>query len=128
MANTIKKIVLVRKKDMRSDFLESSPFAQFVVGEPLALSPLDTKGWPHENGLSHYGFVIAGLKLRDLEQLRTFWENPESVPMQVLDWVDVIRAKKDRPERKLKDEQEQIEATLQHVGLGINPLADENFE
>ena len=128
MVTTIKKIVLVRKNDMRSDFLSTSPFGQFVVGQPLPLSPFDQKGWPHENGLSHYGFVLSGMKLRDLEQLRTFWENPESPPMQVLDWVDEIRASKKQQGKKLKDEQEQIDATLQHVGLSINPLADENFE
>lgn len=63
----IKKLVLVRIKQSRSDLMD--PWKSQLVGQPLNISPA---GWNEEAGLTHYGFVLEGLKLAMVGELEKF--------------------------------------------------------
>lgn len=65
-AKVIRKLLLIRKADMKADFLDVTGLKPFLTGEPLNVSPA---AWDDELGLSHYGFRLEGFKLKDLEEL-----------------------------------------------------------
>lgn len=97
---TFRKLLIIRKAKMRSDALATAGLSQFVEGEPLAVSPL---AWQPEDGLSHWGFVLGGMKLADLEAVKAFEQaNAAST---------------------LLDLPEDPETSLASVGLRIHPAA-----
>lgn len=98
----IRKLLLVRVADSRSDLLESAGLKPFA-GSPLNVSPA---AWPDEAGLSHYGFELNGLKLGDWQALQK-WANAHGT-------VAVL----DHPEGATVDD------TLNGVGLRINSSAE----
>jgi len=63
----IRKLVIVRKKHVRPDVL--GELATFVAGEPLKVSPV---AWGDEAGLSHWGYVLDGMKLADWQALQAW--------------------------------------------------------
>lgn len=132
MATTVKKLVLVRQRDTRANMFNDAPFKHLIEGEPLPIKPTEHNP---QSGVSHYGFLVAGLKLKDIEALTDFWHDPETVPLaQVLDLETKTRRRKDRRNGKtiesveLKTQDEQIKYTLQQIGLEINTLALEETE
>ncbi len=101
----IRKLVLIRKGDMTSKLVAESPFKTFVKGEALNVSPSDQKAWPNEAGLSHYGFELDGMKLKDWQLVKEWNEHPATVPALVIDIMG------------------NVPDTLATLGLMINPLA-----
>src|SRR5687767_8583067 len=99
----IRKLVIVRVKRVHPDVL--GDLEQFVVGEPLKVSPV---AWGDEAGLSHWGYVLEGMKLADLEALRA-WD-------QAFGYSTVL---------SLGDKKKEVtvEEALASVGLQINPEA-----
>lgn len=51
----IRKLLLIRKRDMTSTLLDEAGLLPYVVGEPLTVHPA---AWDESAGLSHYGFVL----------------------------------------------------------------------
>lgn len=99
----IQKLLLVRVQAMRSTLLETAGLKPFA-GEPICVSP---RAWADEAGLSHYGFVLNGLKLKDWQELQK-WD--ETTPD-----VTVLE----------HEEGADVEATLATAGLRINKSAEE---
>jgi hypothetical protein len=96
----IHKLLLVRVGDMRSDLVDQAGVRAFA-GSPLNVSPL---AWSDEAGLSHYGFELKDLKLKDVESLRK-WANGQNGVT-------------------LLDHEGDVAATLATVGLRINESAE----
>jgi hypothetical protein len=65
----INKLLIVRTANSRSSLIEEAGLAPFLKGQVINISPKD---WEDESGLSHYGYVLNGLKLKDLDAL-TLW-------------------------------------------------------
>lgn len=99
----IKKLVIARKKQVTPEAL--GDLASFVEGESVPISPV---AWGEESGLSHWGWVLSGLKLKDLEALSK-WE-------QTVGFATVL---------SLGDEKKPIttDEALASVGLRVNTLA-----
>ncbi len=70
MPSAINKLLLVRVKYVRSNLLSDLGFAGRIDGEPIPVSPL---AWRDEAGLSHWGFLLLGLSLKEYKQLKE-WE------------------------------------------------------
>lgn len=118
MATTVKRLILVRRKDVNASLLEEGGFIRFLKGKPI---PITTLVWDESQGLSHYAYVLDGLKLKDLETLDK-WQSK-------LTGVTIL------PYRKQSDEngkstkiEETTEETLARVGLRVNKLALEEDE
>lgn len=97
------KLVLCRVKYCSPHLLDS--FAAFVDGEPLPVLP---QAWGDEDGLSHYGFTLKGMGLKDVERLREFAAKSQNGAVTVHDLGD---SKKTRS----------AEEALASVGLRIHP-------
>lgn len=98
----INKLLLVRQTDIDSSLTERAGVGAFLKGKPLPVSPLT---WREEDGLSHYGFVLEGMKLADLKELE--------------DWI-----KRNGSEGVTLHEHEgDVAATLAGVGLRVNDAA-----
>lgn len=69
MPAKIRKLLIVRVKYMRSGLLTEAGFAPRVQGQPLPVSPL---AWKDEAGLSHWGFVLEGLTLKEFQALQAW--------------------------------------------------------
>lgn len=95
----IQKLLLVRKNNSRSDLLKSAGVDAFA-GEPLNVSP---KAWRDEDGLSHYGFALKDLPLKEFESLEDFCDVNDGLT--------------------LLDHEGDVNATLASVGLRINKSA-----
>lgn len=78
----ISKLLLIRKKDIKSDLLDKSGFKGFLKGKPVAVQP---QVWGEEDGISHYAFLLEGLKLKDWTALKTWNADPKSVEALILD-------------------------------------------
>lgn len=76
----INKLLLIRTQDIDSSLTERSGAATFVKGEPIPISP---KAWNEEAGLSHYGFVLEGMKLKNLKELETWIKDNGSEGVQL---------------------------------------------
>lgn len=98
----IRKLLLIRKKAMKSDLIKSQGLTTFAKSEPLNVSPA---AWNDEAGLSHYGFVLEGMKLKDMEKLNEWIDTSEDTLLQDMD-------KDMRPEE-----------ALAKLGLRINAAA-----
>lgn len=108
----LKKLLLIRKKDVRANLLDQSGFAQFSKGKPIPVTP---KTWNDEQGISHYGYVLEGLMLKDLEALKK-WELANNTST-VLSYDKVV-------EEDRKSREQTLEEVLDSVGLRINELAE----
>ena len=97
------KLVLCRVKFCRPDIL--GEFAQFAQGEPLAIVPA---AWGDEEGLSHYGFVLSGMGLRQVTALKEYCD---ASPKSSLTCHDLGSGKASRT----------VEEALQAVGLRLHP-------
>lgn len=71
----INKLLLVRVKFSRADLVDSAGVKSFA-GEPLNISPL---AWNDEAGLSHYGWELKDLKLKDFQALEKWAGATEGV-------------------------------------------------
>jgi len=106
----VKRLLLVRKKDTRPNLIEASGLSTFHKTQPLPLMPL--YGWPEEAGISHWGYILEGLMLDDLETLAKWNEmNPKYTLL---------------PFDKVKEDDVKREETLEEVltkgSLKVNPL------
>lgn len=111
----IRKLLLIRIAKARADLLAESGFAHFVKGEPLNVSPA---AWDEQSGLSHYGYVLEGLKLKDLDNLRKWLDkNTEATLLEVIQEVGKNRLPDDF-------EGDTVDYALSQVGLKINSLAE----
>lgn len=97
------KILLVRKINANADLLDKAGMTGFLKGQPLKVSPI---AWEPEHGISHYGYVLDGMKLDDLVKLSDFVGTNEG--------MSLIGVRKD---------QETIEDSLRSCGLRENPIA-----
>jgi len=95
------KILLVRKANTNADLLDQGGLTGFLKGQPLKVSPV---AWNPEFGLSHYGYVLDGMKLDDLHKLAVFVDGCEGASI-----VNVTN--------------EDIAGALESRGLHVNPLA-----
>lgn len=96
----IQKLLLIRKNNSRSSIIEEAGLQAFVKGEVLKIAP---QAWHEEAGISHYGFVLSGLKLDDLAKLQ--------------EWIG------EQTGIILLDHSSDITTTLASVGLQINQAA-----
>jgi hypothetical protein len=96
----INKLLLVRKANSKSNLLEEAGVSQFLKGDPLKVSPL---AWHEEAGISHYGHILANLKLDDLNKL--------------LEWALATEG------TTVLDYDNDTVATLKLVGLRVNEAA-----
>lgn len=99
---TLNRLVLVRKANSRSTLIDESGLKGNMSGDPLNISPLS---WDEEDGLSHYGYILNGLKLGDIEDLLKWAVNKEGVTVHPI------------------EEGVSVDETLGSVGLRINTLA-----
>lgn len=99
----IQKLLLVRTANSKSDLLDSAKVKSFA-GEPIPVSPLS---WNDEAGLSHWGFELKDMKLKDFQALEKWAETADGVT--VLSHEDGSN----------------VAATLAGVGLRINKSAEE---
>lgn len=106
----VKRLLLVRKKDTRPNLIEASGLSTFHKTQPLPLMPL--YGWPEEAGISHWGYILEGLMLDDLETL-TKWN--EMNPKYTL--LPFDKVKEDDVKRE-----ETLEEVLTKGSLKVNPL------
>lgn len=77
------KLLLIRKINVRADLLDKSGLTGFLKGQPLKISP---KAWDKEHGITHYGYILENLMLKDLETLNNFAGNQDGC--SVLDVTD----------------------------------------
>ena len=96
----ISKLLLIRKANSRSTILDEANAKPFVKGDVLNISP---QAWHEEEGVSHYGFVLSGMKLDDLHSLQQ-WVG-EQTGITILDHTD------------------DVTNTLASVGLRVNQAA-----
>ena len=61
----VMRFVIVREKDVDEQPLKE--LAPFITAGPLPVSPL---AWREEDGVSHRGYVLEGLKLKELKVLQ----------------------------------------------------------
>ena len=107
----VKRLLLVRKKDTRPNIIEASGLSTFHKTQPLPLMPMYS--WPEEAGISHWGYILEGLMLEDLETLSKWNEmNPKYTLL---------------PFDKVKDEdgrnrEETIDEVLVKASLKVNTL------
>lgn len=102
MAKTLaRKLLLVRKLNVTADLVEKNGLAPFSKGKPIPVSP---QAWNEEAGLSHWAYVLEGMKLKDLEMLGQ-WHHK-------------------RPNDTVLDLAEDVETALAGVGLRINSLQE----
>lgn len=99
----IQKLLLVRTANSKSTLLDSSGVKSFA-GEPIPVSPLS---WNDEAGLSHWGFELKGMKLKDFQALEKWAGTAEG--------VSIIE----------HSEGGDVATTLAGVGLRINKSAEE---
>lgn len=99
----VTRLVVLKLKFAQGEPLKA--LAEFVKnpGKPLLISP---KAWREEEGLSHHGYILDGLKLKQLAMLETD-ETPELTPLELKDTSPAT-----------------IDAALLSVGLRINSLAE----
>ena len=108
----LSKLIIYRQAKIKSDTMASSSLAALISGEVLEISP---SAWAMEAGLSHYGFILGGLKLKQLDLLKQFeQEHPDAT---VLDLYTYGKDNKIVPRS--------VEDTLKTIGLRINTLAAE---
>lgn len=114
----VKRLLLIRKKDVRASLINESGFSKFVKQDPIPVCPL--YHWEESSGLSHYAYLLEGLNLADLEML-TEWE-AKNTGATLLAFGKVKEGKKER--------EQTIEEVLSHnVSLKINSLgADKDGE
>lgn len=106
----LNKLIIYRQSKVKSDTMSGSELASYVVGDVLNISPA---AWADEAGLSHYGWVVEGLKLKHVKLLDDFIAVHSHAT--VLDLYEYRKGKKvDRS----------VEDTLKTVGLRINELAE----
>ena len=112
----VKRLLLVIKKLVKAELIDEYGFTSFVTGKPIPITPL---AWEPESGLSHYGYVLDGLKLKDLDKLEQFQKGYTGVT------VHEFYKTLDKLGKSTKT-LETVEQTLARVGLGINELALED--
>lgn len=101
----IQKLLLVRIANSKSDLLDTAGVKSFA-GDPIPVSPISQKaGWNDEAGLSHWGFELKGMKLKDFQALEKWAETA--------DGVTVLNHESD------------VTTALAGVGLRINKSAEE---
>lgn len=111
----VKRLLLVRMKHVRADFLEKNGIAQYVKEKPIPVFPLYS--WKPQHGLSHYGYILEGLLLKDIQFLAK-WEQAHG--NETLLVFDEIRDDKDDPKTlRLQT----VDEVLAAVGLQVNPIA-----
>lgn len=103
----LNKLLLVRKASARSTLLDRMNVSRFVEGEPLNISP---KTWPDEAGISHYGYVLKDISVKELNQLQDWISNNDPEAVTVQDY----NVEADNP----------LESALAYVGLRINEAAE----
>lgn len=106
----VKRLLLVLKKYVRPDLLSKAGFESFCKTDPIPVSPV---AWDMEAGVSHYGYLLEGLKLKDIE---------------VLDkWIAKHGKSSALRFEKVKEDDEEREQTIEEVlapALRINDLVD----
>lgn len=117
---SVNRLLIIGTTQVRANLLEEEGLTQFVKGKPLPVSPL---AWELESGLSHYGYELSGLKLKDLKTLEDFAAKYERATVLPYD------KKVDQNGKPLNPVQyESTEELLGRRGLRINELALEETE
>lgn len=98
----IKKLLLVRKANSKSTLLEEAGVAAFAKGKPLQVSPLK---WREEDGISHFGYVLNDVKLKELTSLNDYIAANEG--LTAVDLID-----------------NNVDKTLENYGLRQNKAAE----
>ena len=122
MAKTLaRKLLLVRRLNVTADLIEKNGLAPFSKGKPIPVSP---QAWNEEAGLSHWAYVLEGMKLKDLEMLTQYSQ------VRVDDSIlDIKPWDKDKDGMlycgyKLQGINLDVEKALADCGLRINTLAE----
>lgn len=114
----IKKLLLIRKKDITSDLLDKAGLTQYVQGEPIPALPA---AWGPTNDITHFGFVLH-LRLKqwlDVDKWNKDKDSPEALLLELVE--------KDDDGKKLEADKV-IEVTLKTVGLRVHPEATDDEE
>lgn len=113
----IKRLLLIRKKDVRANLMEQFGFTKFIKQEPIPVMPLYT--WNDTDGLSHYGYILEGLQLEDMQNLEE-WEAKHTGATLIAFNM------KGKPPKQVE---ETVEEVLFKVSAKINPLGhDKDIE
>lgn len=107
----VKRLLLIRRKDVKASLINESGFGKFVIMEPIPIQPL---AWSENQGLSHYAYLLEGLMLKDLEALSE-WEAKHTGATLL-----TFAKKEDKSYQT-------IEEALAAVGLGIAELGPDNL-
>lgn len=102
----VTKLLIIRKKYVTPTLLEESGLKQFCKTDPLKIYPL--YDWQPENGITHYGYLLEGLKLDDLEKLKKFVDSCPKSSRIIID---------------IRQGETHLEALAREVSLQINPIA-----
>jgi hypothetical protein len=97
----IQKLLLVRLIDSRPDLLDQAG-VKAIAGDPIPVSPV---AWNDESGLSHWGFEVIGLSLKQWQDFEKWAEVHGGVTILAHDG--------------------DVKKTLATVGLRINESANE---
>lgn len=118
----IRKLLLIRIAKSRADFLdELGDVAQYFKGDPISISPI---AWAEAAGLSHYGYLFEGIKLKSLAELTNWLDHNNEATL--LDVIDLSDKKQKLPsDFKLTADFNEIDYALKKVGLRVNKSADE---
>lgn len=101
----VMRLVVLQLRHTKNNPEPLKALTEFVKnpGKPLLVSPC---AWREEDGLSHHGYILDGLKLKQLALL----DGDETPPLTVIEIKDASPAS--------------IDAGLLSVGLRINSLAE----
>lgn len=102
----VKRLLLIRRKDVKASLINESGFGSFVKADPIPIQPL---AWQPNHGLSHYAYLLEELMLADLEKL-TEWEAKHTGATLL-----TFAKKEDKTYQT-------IEEVLASVGLGVAEL------
>jgi len=99
----IRKLLIVRKAQMKADLIDKSGLKPFIKEAELPVSPA---AWHEEDGLSHLGYVLE-MKLKEYEACKKWCGAfPQAGFVTLLDLT------------------EDVETSLSSVGLRIHPSAE----
>lgn len=101
------RLLLVRKASARSTLLDRMGASKFLEGEPINVSP---RTWPDEAGVSHYGYRLKDISLKELQELEKWIadNDPEAITFHSYD----------------SEANEPLTEALNSVGLRVNEAVE----